>query len=116
MISHVWVGRCQNSAGRRTETKLMQGRYGPPWSHRRGRGQCIARGARSLLPSISGGGLYTAPSTIAANQTVTATATSVADNTKTASAAVNLIQPVAVSLSPGSLNLQQGWNQTFTPT
>jgi trimeric autotransporter adhesin len=73
----------------------------------------------SLSPNvgtISSGGLYTAPSTIAANQTVTATATSAADNTKTASATVNLIQPVAVSLSPGSVNLQQGASQTFTPT
>ncbi len=47
----------------------------------------------SLSPSvgsISGTGLYTAPSSIASQQTVTVTATSVADKTKTATATITL--------------------------
>src|SRR6185437_15300260 len=47
----------------------------------------------SLNPNVgtvSAAGLYTAPSSIASTQSVTVTATSVADNTKSASATVTL--------------------------
>ena len=44
--------------------------------------------------TISTGGLYTAPSTITSQQTVTVTATSVADPTKSASATITLMPPV----------------------
>jgi len=65
--------------------------------------------------SISSTGLYTAPVTIASAQSVTVIATSVADNTKTASATVNLT-PVSVSLAPGTTSLFGGQTQQFTPT
>ncbi len=43
--------------------------------------------------SISSSGLYTAPSSITAQQTVTVTATSQADNTKTGTATITLLPP-----------------------
>jgi hypothetical protein len=64
--------------------------------------------------SISAGGLYTAPASITAAQTVTVTATSVADSTKTASAAVSLAPPVSVSLTPATVTLGQAQTQAFT--
>ena len=44
-------------------------------------------------------GTYTAPATISTQQTVTITATSVADNTKSATAAVTLVPPVTYTIS-----------------
>lgn len=66
--------------------------------------------------TISAGGLYTAPATISTQQTVTATATSVADPTKAASAAVILMPPVAVSVNPPSVTLYATQTQQFTAT
>ena len=60
----------------------------------------------SLSPDVgtlSSSGLYTAPAAIASQQLVTVTATSVADNTKSASAAVSLFPPISVSVSPASV-------------
>ena len=65
--------------------------------------------------SISAAGLYTAPSSIASAQSVTVTATSAADNTKSASATVNLA-PVAVTVGPGTSSLAASQTQQFTPT
>lgn len=57
--------------------------------------------------SISAAGLYTAPASIATSQTVTVTATSKADSSKTASASVGL-QPLAtVVLTVGTLEQAQ---------
>ena len=61
------------------------------------------------------GGVYTAPTLISSQQTVTLTATSTADPTKTGSVTITLI-PVGVSLSPTSASLQINQTQTFTPT
>src|SRR6202035_4827466 len=65
------------------------------------------------IGSISAGGLYTAPATIAAAPTITVTATSVADATKSASAIVSLMPPVTVTVSPQSATLSAGQNQQF---
>ena len=73
----------------------------------------------SLSPSVgtvSTSGLYTAPSSITASQTVTVTATSAADTTRTAAATVTLMPPVAVSVAPGSVSLKAAQTQTFTAT
>lgn len=73
----------------------------------------------SLSPAmgtISSSGVYTAPAPITSSQTVTVKATSVADPTKSASATVNLIPPVTVSLTPSSVSLQPSQNQIFTST
>lgn len=52
--------------------------------------------------SISGSGLYTAPSSIAAQQIVTVTATS---GTISATASVTLLPPLALNLAPAAVNL-----------
>ena len=54
------------------------------------------------LGSVSNGGLYTAPSSLATQQSVTVTATSVADSTKSASTQISLFVPV--TLATFSLN------------
>lgn len=61
--------------------------------------------------TLTASGLYTAPSTISINQTVVVTATSVADPTKSGSADINLLPPVAVTLSPSTITLQP-WQTT----
>ncbi len=58
-------------------------------------------------------GVYTTPNTISSAQTVTITATSVADSTKTASAIVSLI-PVGVTVGPPTVSLGVGASATFT--
>ena len=63
--------------------------------------------------TISSTGLYTAPATIANQQTVTITATSQADTTETASATITLEPPVAVSVTPTTALLQAGQTQQF---
>ena len=59
-------------------------------------------------------GSYTAGSTAGSNFTVTAT--SVADTTKSASAAVTIPAAVTVTISPTSATLQPGQTQQFTAT
>jgi RHS repeat-associated protein len=74
----------------------------------------------SISPSgvgtISSSGLYTAPASIAMQQTVTVTATSVADGTKSAQAQVALMPLAVVSVTPASLTLYQGQTQQFAAT
>src|ERR1035437_5903524 len=66
--------------------------------------------------SISTAGLYTAPATISAAQTLKVNATSVADPTKSASATVTLNPPVPVNVTvnPASVTLTQSQTQTFS--
>jgi hypothetical protein len=61
-------------------------------------------------------GTYTAPSTINSAQTITITATSLADPTKFASATVNLVPVVGVSVTPPVVNLGVGQQQVFAAT
>jgi RHS repeat-associated protein len=63
--------------------------------------------------TIDGSGLYTAPSSISAQQTVTVTATSQADSSKTASATVTLSLPVVVSMGPANATLYANQTQQF---
>jgi hypothetical protein len=76
----------------------------------------------SLSPAVGTivNGVYTAPATIPSQQTVTVTASSVADPTKTATATVTLTatptSAVSVGLSPRSASLQGGQSATFTAT
>jgi len=66
--------------------------------------------------SLSNAGLYTAPATISSQQTVTVTATSVADSTKSASAKVTLQPPaqgVSIAVFPTFVILRQGQRQQF---
>ena len=64
--------------------------------------------------SISSSGLYTAPSSISTQQTVTVTATSAQDNTKTASATVTLYPPASVSVTPATPTLYPAQTQQFS--
>ena len=59
-------------------------------------------------------GTYIAPSIITSAQTVTLTATSVSDNSKTQSVKVNLVPSVAVSISPGKAALYGSQSQQFS--
>ena len=62
----------------------------------------------SMSPAVGSvnNGVYTAPSTISSQQTVTVTATSSADTTKTASAAIMLVPPVSGGPAPITLPLE----------
>ncbi len=66
--------------------------------------------------TISGSGLYIAPSNVPSPATVTVTATSVADPTKSASANVAIVAAVAVllSISPTSASVPTSGTQLFT--
>jgi hypothetical protein len=67
--------------------------------------------------SVSAAGVYTAPASVPSSQVVTVTATSVADPTKSASAAITLSPPVSVSVAPTSGGmLYQGQTEGFTAT
>ncbi|HXB69599.1 MAG TPA: hypothetical protein VNY05_15215, partial [Candidatus Acidoferrales bacterium] len=59
-------------------------------------------------------GLYTAAASVAGQQTVTISAASVADTTKTGSATVTLVSNVAVTVVPGSASLGQSGTFQFT--
>ncbi len=65
--------------------------------------------------TIDTNGLYSAPAKVAADATVTVTATSDFDNTKKKSVTISLKAPL-VTLSPGDLTLEAGATQQFTPT
>lgn len=68
----------------------------------------------SLNPSVGTitNGVYQAPATVASQQTVTITAASAADATKTATARVSLT-PVSVTLGPASISVAPGKSATF---
>ena len=58
--------------------------------------------------TISNSGLYTAPAAVTSQQTVTVTATSVADTSRSAMAAITLSPSVVVAVSPGTVTLRAG--------
>ena len=58
-------------------------------------------------------GMYTAPATIETAQTVTVTATSAADPSKSGSSEVHLLPPVAVAVSPSSISIESGESMQF---
>ncbi len=72
--------------------------------------------------SINSSGVYTAPASITTQQTITVTATSVADPTKSISSSATLhpstgsCAPVTVSVSPTTTNVYGGQTQQFTTT
>jgi Concanavalin A-like lectin/glucanases superfamily/Domain of unknown function (DUF2341) len=84
-------------------------------------GMCNGGGAVWSMPAGSPGtmspaGLYTAPVTIDAQQTVTVTATTLGANSAPLSATITLMPPVAVTVSPGVASLPTGGAQQFTAT
>ncbi|MDE3136723.1 MAG: hypothetical protein KGL59_09120, partial [Acidobacteriota bacterium] len=82
-------------------------------------GQSCSPTCGTISPTGTGGGVsttYTAPATIQSPVTVLAVATSVADNTASASATLNLYPPVAVSVSPTTATVPINTRATFTAT
>jgi hypothetical protein len=73
----------------------------------------------SLKPSVgtlSSTGVYTAPASLSASQTVTVMATSVADTTKSASATVFLTPAINLTATPVSVSLTASQTQSFITT
>jgi hypothetical protein len=70
----------------------------------------------SLVPPVGtlANGLYTAPSGISIQQTVTLTAISAADPTKSASAIISLVPPVVIGIAPTSVSLTGGQSTQFS--
>lgn len=66
------------------------------------------------LGSIDNTGVYTAPVSVDSVQGVTVTATSVADNTKSASVPVWLFPPISVTVTPTAVTLGPNQGQSFT--
>ncbi len=64
--------------------------------------------------TIDASGVYTAPAQVTSQQTVTITATSVEDPTKSALAAVNLMPPIAVMVTPATATLYGSQTRQFT--
>jgi RHS repeat-associated protein len=81
---------------------------------------CLGSLAWALSPAgvgtLTTSGFYTAPSSIAAQQTVTVTATDQANPASPASATITLDPPIAVSMTPASATLYSGQSQQFTAT
>ncbi len=71
----------------------------------------------SISPQVGSiaNGVYQAPAIVASHQTVTVTATSMADSMKTASATVSLI-PIKVTVAPNAMSLGVGASATFVGT
>src|ERR1035441_9529947 len=65
------------------------------------------------LGTISSAGLYSAPATLTSPQTVTVTATSVADTSKNATASVTVLPAVQVTVSPSTASLAPSGTQQF---
>jgi hypothetical protein len=66
--------------------------------------------------TLSASGLYTAPSSIATQQSVTVTATSNANAAVSSSSTVTLMPPLTVSVTPGTGSLYPSGTQQFTAT
>src|ERR1035437_9503531 len=66
--------------------------------------------------TISTSGLYTAPTAVPSPPQVSLTATSVADPGKSSTATVTIVAPVAISISPTTVQLLIGGHQQFTAT
>jgi len=76
-------------------------------------------GGNTALGTTSANGLYTAPAAVPSTNPVTVTATSAADPTKSASAAVTITSgasTVQVGISPSSATVTTGQTQQFTAT
>lgn len=73
-------------------------------------------GGNSTVGTISSGGVYTAPSILPANTTVTVTAVSVADAQASSSASVILMDDVTVNVSPASATVPALGAQVFVAT
>lgn len=76
----------------------------------------VAWAITPAIGSVSSAGLYTAPPSITSTQQVTIRATSIADNTRWASAAITLYPPVTVAVTPATVALRAAQTQQFIAT
>ena len=75
------------------------------------------KGGNASVGTVDASGLYTAPLSLPSGETVSVSAVSVADTTKSASASISIVanaSPVAVSISPTSAVVQGNMTQQFT--
>jgi hypothetical protein len=84
-------------------------------------GSCGAPSALWSMPSglpgtLTAGGLYTAPSSITSQQSVTISATTLGDSTQSLSATATLMPPVTVSVTPSNSTLTAGQTQQLIAT
>ena len=84
-------------------------------------GTCNSSAASWSMPAGSPGtlsptGLYSAPATIDTQQTVTVTATTLGANSAPLTAAITLMPPVAITVTPGLSSLSADGTQQFTAT
>ena len=68
----------------------------------------------AAIGTLTASGLYTAPGTIASQQTIAVTATSVLDGTKFATAIITLIPTISVAVNPATVTLGAGGTQQFS--
>lgn len=73
-------------------------------------------GGSAVTGTISDAGLYTAPSSMPATESLTVTATAVSDPQASASASVQIESAISVSITPNAANLPPGRTQNFTAT
>jgi hypothetical protein len=73
-------------------------------------------GGNRTVGTISSAGLYTAPASLSSPLSVTVSATSQQDQSKSAAASVMVTPRVTVSVSPGSTSLTAGQTQQFAAT
>jgi uncharacterized protein YjdB len=66
--------------------------------------------------TVTAGGLYTPPATIASRQVITVTATSAQDNTRNATAAITLEPAAPLSITPNQTSLGPQQSQQFAMT
>lgn len=71
-------------------------------------------GGESVHGTIDSNGRYTAPASVPNPAVVSVVAVSVADSTKSASAAVNVISSATITVSPAIASVALGGNQQFT--
>ena len=72
--------------------------------------------ANPSIGTITSGGVYTVPSNISIQQSITITAKSVADPSKSATVTVALVPTISVSLSPTATALMGGQTSTLNAT
>jgi parallel beta-helix repeat protein len=73
-------------------------------------------GGNTTTGTISAAGLYTAPTSVLTPTTVTVTAVSQADSTKSASTTVTILPAITVTISPLLPSVSVGGQQQFTAT
>jgi hypothetical protein len=80
---------------------------------------CSGGACGTIVPNVSASGAsvtYTAPSNVPSPPLVTLTATSVADPTKSAAAAITVLAPITISLSQTVVSVMVSATTTFTAT